>query len=100
MPNNITLKRQAQAIVDKDAREIQNFYKMASKVLPSLTSADFNTDLAKQELKGIHTKLATTTIFFGLVKATRKQQDAFITYMVNYAGSTLQESSVYAKVYQ
>ena len=100
MPDNVKLKLQAQAIANNDAKEIENFYKMASKVLPSLTSEDFNTDLAKQEVKGIHTKLATTTIFFGLVKANRKQQDAFITYMVNYAGSTLQESSVYAKVYQ
>ena len=47
----------------------------------------------------IHSKIAGIYVLHALV-ANKNKADLVITDMVNYAGSTLEASSIYAKVYQ
>ena len=72
---------------------------MAS-VFSDVSESDFNMELKSQSIDIIHSKFQVTQLFYLLHNSPVSRRDDYISYIMNYAGSSLQESSVYVKVYQ
>ena len=70
------------------------------KVAPKVTKEEFYEEISGQDVNRIHSKLGATTLVFMLANSTQKASDGFVSYIINYAGSKLEESSVYLKVYE
>lgn len=86
-------------IMAKDERSIEHFYKMAHSVR-NVGKSDFLAELNTQTIDYIHSKLLATRLTYILHNSTQRERDEFVSYLINYAGSKLLESSVYVKVYQ
>ena len=86
-------------ILNGDRKPINEFYKMAS-VFSDVSESDFNMELKSQSIDIIHSKFQVTQLFYLLHNSPVSRRDDYISYIMNYAGSSLQESSVYVKVYQ
>jgi len=99
IPDNNTLKQQAKKIIDGDENTIKMFSEMATHCA-KVTDAEFRAELTTQDIDRIHSKLGSTYVVYGLKKATQNKANDFVSYIMNYAGSKLEESSVYVKVYQ
>jgi len=99
IPDNNALKQEAKKIMDGDEDTIKAFSKMAT-FCANVTDIDFRTELKAQDIDRIHSKLGSTYVVYGLKKANKNKADEFVSYIMNYAGSKLEESSVYVKVYQ
>jgi hypothetical protein len=96
LPTNAQLKTEARTILrTKKAPEL---FRKAKAIDSSITQQEFNDGLEAAAIDRIHAKLGVTTIAHALHTAKKKQQDDFMSYMVNYAGSKLSDSSVYVKV--
>ena len=99
-PENNTLKSKAQSIKNGDERAIKEFWDMISTVEPTVTKEEFYKEIFEIDIDRIHSKLGSTTLIYMLAKANQAAADGFISYIINYAGSKLEESSVYLKVYE
>lgn len=99
-PDNNTLKTKAQSIENGNERDIAEFWAMVPKVAPKVTKEEFYKEISEQDVNRIHSKLGATTLVFMLANSTQKASDGFVSYIINYAGSKLEESSVYLKVYE
>ena len=108
--NNKTAVNITGAIMQGDVKTINKFWKMVETVQKSSLCKDrlddkVNEAQFKQQLKAttkdrIHSKYAQASILNALVKAKKPDQDKWIDWVINYAGSTLAESSVYLKAFQ
>ena len=108
--NNKTAVNITGAIEQGDVKTINKFWKMVETVQKSPLCKDRLEDKVneaefKQQLKAttkdrIHSKYAQASILNALVKANGSNQDSWIDWVINYAGSTLAESSVYLKAFQ
>ena len=108
--NNKTAVNITGAIMQGDVKTINKFWKMVETVQKSPLCKDrlddkVNEAQFKQQLKAstkdrIHSKYAQASILSALVKAKQSDQDKWIDWVINYAGSTLAESSVYLKAFQ
>ena len=108
--NNKTAVNITGAIMQGDVKTINKFWKMVETVQKSPLCKDrlddkVNEAQFKQQLKAstkdrIHSKYAQASILSALVKAKQPDQDKWIDWVINYAGSTLAESSVYLKAFQ
>ena len=73
---------------------------MISTVEPTVTKEEFYKEISEIDIDRIHSKLGSTTLIYLLTKANQAAADGFVSYIINYAGSKLEESSVYLKVYE
>ena len=74
---------------------------MVKRVHPSVTEKEFMEGLVTSSTDRIHSKIAATYILDALMtNKSNGKADLVITDLVNYAGSKLDISSIYAKVYQ
>lgn len=96
LPTNAELKQKARTILR--SKKAPDFYRMVKTIDPSISQDEFQSGLETSAIDRIHAKLGVTHIAHAIVKSRKKQQDDFISYMVNYAGSKLSDSSVYVKV--
>ena len=104
MPTNPELVRHAKDLKSRGAKSsyANNFFNMAKMVHPNITSkALFFEDMTKQTAIQLHSKLAATHVCSMLEKNKNNgKSSAFVTDLVNYAGSKTAESSIYVKVYE
>ena len=108
--NNKTAVNITGAIMQGDVKTINKFWKMVETVQKSSLCKDrledkVNEAQFKQQVKAttkdrVHSKYAQASILNALVKARKPDQDKWIDWVINYAGSTLAESSVYLKAFQ
>ena len=96
LPTNAELKQQARTILR--TKKAPDLYRMVKAVDPSISQDEFQSGLETSAIDRIHAKLGVTYIAHAIVKSKKQQQDDFISYMINYAGSKLSDSSVYVKV--
>ena len=96
LPTNAQLKTEARTILR--TKKAPDLYNKAKAIDSTITQQEFNDGLQTAAIDRIHAKLGVTTIAHALHTAKKKQQDDFMSYMVNYAGSKLSDSSVYVKV--
>ena len=96
LPTNAELKTQARTILR--TKKAANLYSMVRKIDASISKKEFDDGLAQATIDRIHAKLGVTYIAHALHTAPKAKKDDFISYMINYAGSKLTDSSVYVKV--
>jgi len=96
LPTNAQLKTEARTILR--TKKAPDLFRKAKAIDSSITQQEFDEGLESATIDRIHAKLGVTTIAHALHTAKKKQQDDFMSYMVNYAGSKLSDSSVYVKV--
>ena len=101
IPTNADLKTQANNLKQQGekSRYALPLYNMVKKIHPQVTKEEWMNGFTTKSAGDIHSKIAGIYVLHALV-ANKKEADLVITDMVNYAGSTLEESSIYAKVYQ
>ena len=103
VPTNDNLKKIANELSSKGSksRYARVFYNMVKRVHPSVTEKEFVEGLVTSSTDRIHSKIAATYILDALMtNKSNGKADLVITDLVNYAGSKLDISSIYAKVYQ
>jgi len=103
VPDNAQLKKIAIDLNQKGAksRYANVFYNMAKKVHPSLQKDEFMKGLTESKPHEVHSKMGATYVLSCLFENKNNgKADLIITDLVNYAGSKLDISSIYAKVYQ
>lgn len=103
VPDNKQLVRIAKDLNAKGekSRYAKVFYNMVKKVHPSVSEKEFYEGLTSKRADEVHSKIGAAYVMSALYdnKANGKA-DLVITDLVNYAGSKLDISSIYAKVYQ
>ena len=76
-------------------------YNMIKKIHPEVSKEEWMNGFITKSAGDIHSKIAGIYVLHPLIVNKKNgKADLVITDMVNYAGSTLEESSIYAKVYQ
>ena len=96
LPTNAQLKTDARTILR--TKKAPDLFRKARAIDSSITQQEFDEGLETATIDRIHAKLGVTTIAHALHTAKKKQQDDFMSYVINYAGSKLSDSSVYVKV--
>ena len=103
LPTNQDLKSQAMDLKQKGEKSkfAMPLYNMIKKIHPEVSKEEWMNGFTIKSAGDIHSKIAGIYVLHPLVvNAKNGKADLVITDMVNYAGSTLEESSIYAKVYQ
>ena len=101
IPTNADLKAQANNLKQQGekSRYAVPLYNMVKKIHSQVTKEEWMNGFKTKSAGDIHSKIAGIYVLYALVN-NKDKADLVITDMVNYAGSTLEESSIYAKVYQ
>lgn len=103
VPDNKQLVRIAKDLNanGEKSRYAKVFYNMVKKVHPSVSEKEFYEGLTSKRGDEVHSKIGAAYVMSALYdnKANGKA-DLVITDLVNYAGSKLDISSIYAKVYE
>jgi hypothetical protein len=105
IPDNSTLKNMAYnihrgntAFSDKD---LEKFYDISKWDLPKSIDLDtFKAEVSAMGPDWVMAKLAAAYVTHSLVSSEKNGANEFVNAMVNYAGSKMNESSVYIKVYE
>ena len=103
VPDNAKLKKIAIELNQKGDKSLYAnvFYNMAKKVHPTLEKNEFMKGLTQSKAHEVHSKMGATYVLSALFENKNNgKADLIITDLVNYAGSKLDISSIYAKVYQ
>lgn len=101
LPSNKELVKLSKSINSGNSRSINAMWKMVKKLETEMSEQEFKEELAKKDQTWIHAKLGPIFMFDAMIKArSGKKVNKFVTQIVNYAGSELEESSVYVKVYE
>ena len=111
IPNNRSQKLIDAAIMQGNETSINSFWENVKTVQESslnkdgrnlsLTEGEFKKQVKEQPQDRIHAKYAQAAVFAALARAPDDNaRNNWIDYIINYAGSTLTESSVYLKAYQ
>ena len=102
-PDNKQLKKIAEDLSQKaeGSRYANLFFAMAKKVHPTIQKNEFMSGFLENKPHEIHSKMGATYVLSCLFEnKTNGKADKIITDLVNYAGSELDISSIYAKVYE
>lgn len=103
LPTNPELKKIAMELnkLGEKSRYALPIYNMVKKIHPQVTKQEFMQGLTEKLANEVHSKIASIYVLFELVNNARNgKADLVVTDMVNYAGSKLDISSIYAKVYE
>jgi len=85
----------------KKSRYARVFYNMVKLVHPTVSQEEFYEGLETKRADEVHSKIGAAYVLSALYTNKRNgKADLVITDLVNYAGSKLDISSIYAKVYQ
>jgi len=99
LSTNAELKNRAQKMMrGKDEKAAKELWKKVNSLHSDVKWDDFWAELQSATIDRIHANLASTEIIFNVHKANKKQQNEFVSYLVNMAGSKTEDSSVYIKV--
>ena len=99
LPSCKDMIKMANNIFNGDKKDIATLWKMLSKLEPCLTKEEFDKELFEKDSIWIHAKLGIIYSFYAM-EINKTKSNKFITKLINYAGSELEESSVYIKVYE
>ena len=103
VPTNAQLKTIAEDLNKKGERSryARVFYNMVKRIHPTVTRSEFMEGLVTKRASEVHSKIGATYILDSLVANKRNgKADLVITDLVNYAGSKLDISSIYIKVFE
>lgn len=103
VPDNTQLVRIAKELnrLGEKSRYAKVFYNMVKKVHPSVTQSEFMEGLTSKRAPEVHSKIGAAYLLSALYdNKNNGKADLIITDLVNYAGSKLDISSIYAKVYE
>jgi hypothetical protein len=99
LPSCKDMIKTANNIYNGDIKDVATLWKMLSKLEPYLTREEFDDELYQKDPIWIHAKLGIIYAFY-IMEINKSKSNKFITKLINYAGSELEESSVYIKVYE
>ena len=100
MDNKGGIVKLAKKIDKGEKRAIEYMWALVSSLAPEVTRQEFDIELANKDLGWIHAKLGLLVLGHAINSVGGKKANRMITQMVNYAGSDLEESSSYVKVYE
>jgi hypothetical protein len=98
LPKNPELVKTAKKIARGDTRELNAFWNMVSSLNPAMKKEEFFTNIKTKDAVWIHSKYGVVLLAHTIKSVGGSAADDFITKLVNYAGSSMEESSVYVKV--
>lgn len=99
IPNNRELVKLAKSIDKGDERSIKKLWLMVQKLVPQMKEEEFRNELAKKDVGWIHAKLGVIHLGYAIL-SNPTGSNKFVTQLINYAGSKLEESSAYVKVFE
>lgn len=97
--NNREAIKLAKQIDKGDERSIKKLWDMVQKIDKSMTEDEFRKGLSEKDVGWIHAKLGIIVLGHAILSVPTNS-NKFVTQLVNYAGSKLDESSAYVKVYE
>lgn len=99
LSTNAELKNRAQKMIKgKDPRAAKELWNKVNALHSDVKWDDFWAEMQTATVDRIHANLAATEVIYNVHKASKKQQNDFVSYLVNMAGSKTEDSSVYVKV--
>ena len=99
LSTNAELKNRAQKMMKgKDPRAAKELWNKVNALHSDVKWDDFWAEMQTATVDRIHANLAATEVIYNVHKASKKQQNDFVSYLVNMAGSKTEDSSVYVKV--
>lgn len=99
LKTNAQLKSEASAMVNGgNEAKAKELWKKVNHIHNDVKWDDFWNEMKTQGRDRIHANLGATEIIYAVDKASKKQAEQFVSYLVNMAGSKTSDSSVYVKV--
>jgi len=99
LPSNNELKSMSKLMMaGRNERLAKNLHQKVRRIHPDVGWDDFWKEMKEAPADRIHANLGATEIIYNLDKSPLKKRDAFVSYLVNLAGSKTGDSSVYVKV--
>jgi hypothetical protein len=99
LPSTQEIAKKAKAIEKGSKKDIDLFYELMISSGVNMDKKEVIKTLAQKPAPWIHAKLGVMHITSLINQGGRKAND-FITKIINYAGSTTEESSVYLKIFE
>lgn len=100
LPSNASLRQRANDILKGKDSEIKKMWNMSKTLGETYKLAEFKTQLMAQDAGWIHSKLGALELLYELETTTKAKKDKIVNQIYNYAGSELDTSSIYVKVYE
>lgn len=100
IPDNKSINKIAQRITKGDSKAAKVFWDMYSHFYKNEKYEDFEKELLKKDSVWLGSKLQALFVMYNVDKNAGTKANRWITKIVNYAGSKLEDSSVYVKVYE
>jgi len=100
IPTNKAINRTAKDITKNNKRALSVFWKLYSHFYKNDTYENFEKEISKKDVYWIGAKMQSLYVLYYVDTNTGPKANRFITKLVNYAGSKLEDSSVYVKVYE
>lgn len=98
LPQNTDLVKTAKKIAKGDMSELNKFWNIVSPLMPAMKKEEFFTNIKTKDAVWIHSKYGVVLLAHTIKSVGGTLADEFVTKLVNYAGSSMEESSVYIKV--
>lgn len=99
LSTNAELKTRAQKMMrGKDEKAARDLWNKVHAIHNDVDWGTFWAEMQDATVDRIHANLAATEVIYNVYKASKKQQNDFVSYLVNMAGSKTEESSVYVKI--
>ena len=100
IPDNSSVLKTAKAIAKGDKKSLIIFYNMYKGFYKNESPEEFEKHIASKDQWWIHSKLACLYVLYTVDKFGGTKANRWLTKIVNYAGSTSEDSSSYVKIYQ
>ena len=100
IPDNKSVNKMAKRITKGDTKAISIFWKMYNHFYKNDTYEKFLQEIESKDVYWIGAKMQTLFVLYHVSVNSGPKANRWITKIVNYAGSKLEDSSVYVKVYQ
>ncbi len=99
LSTNAELKSRAQKMMKgKNEKAAKDLWNKVHAIHRDVDWGTFWGEMQNATVDRIHANLAATEVIYNVHKASKKQQNDFVSYLVNMAGSKTEDSSVYVKV--
>lgn len=99
IPDNKSINKIAKRISQKDPKAIKIFWDMYSHFYKNEKYEEFEAQILKKDSVWLGSKLQGLFVLYHVDQNTGTKANRWITKIVNYAGSKLEDSSAYVKVY-
>jgi len=100
IPDNKSINRMAKKIVKGDSKSTKIFWRMYSHFYKNDSYESFEKEILRKDAYWLGAKLSCLYVLYYVDLNAGVKGNRWITKIVNYAGSKLEDSSAYVKVYQ